>query len=95
MLTEREKWLMQKAWEARCCGRFYSGDRNVMDGWLNEETCDTGTVEMVLAAEAPRDLPLEMVTNMAPAFAKLAKIAEDHAFANVDDLIDRLPHFLY
>lgn len=49
MLTEREKWLMRKAFFAA-----HTTSRNFR-GWLNDEAADGVTVEMVLAKDAPRE----------------------------------------
>ena len=46
-LTTREKWLMQKAFEAGWTHCFH------FDRWLNDSAADGVTVEMVLCKEAP------------------------------------------
>ena len=52
-LTDRELWLMQRAWAAgRAVGN--SGCRNYnMHDWLNDSAADGVTVAMVLEKEAP------------------------------------------
>lgn len=47
LLTRRELWLMEKAFEAACYSRLE------FDDWLQGHAADGITVEMVLAKEAP------------------------------------------
>lgn len=54
MLTEREKWLMRKAWSMGfdSCEGF--SNYHLLDDWLSDMAADAVTVEMVLAQEAPQ-----------------------------------------
>jgi hypothetical protein len=49
LLTTREKWLMEKAYEAA-----HHVVSPPFDGWINDMAADGVTVEMVLAKDAPR-----------------------------------------
>lgn len=52
-LTEREKWLMRRAWvEGWDVGNLHDPIKG-MDDWLSGMAADGVTVEMVLAKEAP------------------------------------------
>lgn len=52
-LTDREKWLMQRAWAAGWDAGT-SGRRNYsMQAWLDDSAADGATVEMILETEAP------------------------------------------
>lgn len=51
-LTEREKWLMKKAYEAGFIGNQLRV-RNGVDDWLQQSAADAVTVEMVLVKQAP------------------------------------------
>ena len=48
MLTDREKWLMERAFEAACQYK-----KIMFDDWLDQDVADAVTVEMVLSKEAP------------------------------------------
>ena len=54
-LSERELWLMRKAWiDGWCAGDSNSMIKNMTD-WLNDIVADGGiTVKMALEKEAPR-----------------------------------------
>ena len=48
MLTDREKWLMEQAWDvSKVDTRFY------FNQWLLDMAADSVTVEMVLEKDAP------------------------------------------
>lgn len=52
-MTEREKWLMEKAYEFGACHRDI-----YFNNWLNDMAADAVTVEMVLCKVAPTNEPL-------------------------------------
>lgn len=52
-LTDREKWLMQRAWTAAWTTGMNRTRNYSMQDWLNDSAADGVDIEMVLAKEAP------------------------------------------
>lgn len=52
-LTDREKWLMRRAWSAGYAAGDVHDPMVGMNDWLQEHAADGVTVEMALAKGAP------------------------------------------